>query len=83
MYKEQVSGQRDYKHLTWQDPDRHRGQVLSLPSREMQREKQRERWRQGWRVGDGEGVCFISFQNYRINKPLKLKEGRLLNKAEE
>lgn len=53
------------------------------PSQQRDIETERERWGQAWRVGDDEGFCFISFQNYRINKPLKLREGRLLIKAKE
>lgn len=71
---------------------RHRGQVPSLPRRERERETKRggERQKQEQRgVGEGgnwgweEGFHFIGFQNYRIHKALKLREGRLFPKAKE
>ena len=56
---------------------RHRGQVPKLPRGERERDREVE-------GGEGrKGFHFISFQNYRINKPLKLIKGRLLSKAKE
>lgn len=71
---------------------RHRGQVPSLPRRERERETKREGERDkdrkkrcggGGNWGWEEGFHFIGFQNYRIHKALKLREGRLFPKAKE
>lgn len=80
MYKEQGSGQTDYKHLTWQDPDTEAKYPAFPEGRETKRDRDRNGG--GGLAGRG-GFHFISFQNYRINKPLKLREGRLLPKAKD
>lgn len=53
------------------------------PSQKGEKQRETETETGGGGLAGRGGFHFISFQNYRINKPLKLREGRLLPKAKD